>query len=150
MIADVIIKKLDKYSDERGWLAEIWRSDELDFKPTMGYVSLTNPGVVRGPHEHKEQSDCFIFTGPGNFDLYLWENREGKDNYRKLEKITVGEDNPVMVIVPPGVVHGYKNVSSVGAYSVNLPNKLYKGEGKQEEIDEIRHEQDVDSPFKIH
>ena len=61
MIKDVIIKKIAKNSDSRGWLAEIYRSDEIDFKPSMSYVSVTKSGIVRGPHEHKHQADCFVF-----------------------------------------------------------------------------------------
>ncbi|MAG28797.1 dTDP-4-dehydrorhamnose 3,5-epimerase [bacterium] len=149
MIEGVIIKKLEKFSDERGWLCELWRGDESDYNPVMAYLSKTEPGVVRGPHEHKEQSDGFVFAGPGNFKLYLWENREGKSKYRELESLEVGESNPVMVIVPPGVVHGYKCISDIPAYNINLPDKLYKGEGKKEEVDEIRWEKDPKSPFKI-
>ena len=149
MIKDVIIKKLEKFEDERGWLSEIWRIDEGGYTPMMGYVSATKPGVIRGPHEHKDQSDGFVFSGPGNFKLYLWENREGNPNYQKLETLEVGENNPVMVIVPPGVVHGYKCVSDIPAHSLNLPDSLYKGDAKKEEIDEIRWEKDPKSPFKI-
>ncbi|OJI06316.1 hypothetical protein BK004_04085 [bacterium CG10_46_32] len=149
MIEDIVIKPLERWADERGWLSEVWRNDEMDYQPVMAYVSKTESGISRGPHEHKDQSDGFIFAGPGNFDLYLWENREGKPGYRELFKLTVGEDNPVFVMVPPGVVHGYKCISKAGAYSFNLPDRLYKGKGKQDEVDEIRWEQDPKSPFKI-
>lgn len=149
MIEGVIIKPLQKFTDERGWLAEVWRSDELDYQPAMAYVSLTEPGVVRGPHEHQAQSDGFVFAGPGNFQLYLWENRKGKANYRVMESLEVGENNPVLVIVPPGVAHAYKCTSSVTAHSINLADKLYRGVGKKEEVDEIRWEKDPNSPFKI-
>ena len=146
----LIIKKLKKYDDERGWLAEIFRHDELDYNPAMAYVSLTRPGVVRGPHEHKYQSDCFVFVGPGSFDLYLWDRRAESKSKGEHLKIRVGEDNPSMVIVPPGVVHGYKCVSDCDAYSINLPDKLYKGINKQdEEIDEIRWENVDDCEYKI-
>jgi dTDP-4-dehydrorhamnose 3,5-epimerase len=149
MINDVIIKKLEKYSDERGWLTEVFRNDELNFDPAMGYVSLTNPGVVRGPHEHAFQSDCFIFLGPGSFKLYLWDRRENSSTKGEALELEVGENNPTLVVVPPGVVHGYKCISEVPALSLNLPDKLYKGEGKKEEIDEIRWEKDENSPYKI-
>lgn len=145
----VIIKKLEKNTDERGWLAEIYRSDELDFKPVMSYVSVTKNGVIRGPHEHKFQSDCFVFVGPGNFELHLWDNREISETKGEHLKIEVGSENPTMVIVPPGVVHGYKCVSEEDAYCINLPDKLYKGENKKEEADEVRWEKDENSPFKI-
>ena len=148
MIEGVIIKKLQRFPDERGWLAEFWRSDEDAYRPVMGYVSKTETGVIRGPHEHRAQADGFVFAGPGNFILYLWENRSGAPHYRQEQSLEVGEDNPVLVIVPPGVVHGYKCVKGP-AYSFNLADRLYRGEGKKEEVDEIRWEKDPDSPFKI-
>ena len=145
----VIIKKLDKFEDSRGWLSEIWRSDENDFFPEMAYVSVTKPGMIRGPHEHKFQSDCFVFSGPGNFELHLWDNRENSQTFKEALKIEVGENNPAFVIVPPGVVHGYKNISEKDSFCINLPNKLYAGVKKKEEVDEIRWEKDPESPFKI-
>jgi dTDP-4-dehydrorhamnose 3,5-epimerase len=149
MIEGVIIKELKKYEDSRGWLAEIWRDDESDFRPKMGYTSVTKPGVVRGPHEHLEQSDGFIFLGPGNFELYLWDRRQGSATRGEHFKEIFGEQKPAMVIVPPGVVHGYKNVSDRDAWCVNLPDRLYRGEGKKTEVDEIRWEEKPDSPYKI-
>lgn len=145
----LIIKQLERFDDERGWLTEVFRNDELEYAPAMAYVSLTNPGVVRGPHEHVNQSDCFVFVGPGNFELHLWDRRENSATKDDHLKITVGQTAPTMVIVPPGIVHGYKCVSDTPAYSINLPNVLYKGKGKAEEVDEIRWEHDPASPYKI-
>ena len=142
----VVIKKLEKFSDRRGWLAELFRLDEMDYTPVMSYVSVTKPGIVRGPHEHKYQSDCFVFLGPGSFELHLWDNRKNSQEYLKLE---VGENNPTLVIVPPGVVHGYKCVSQIDGWCINLPDKLYRGVDKKEEVDEIRWEEKGDSPYKL-
>ncbi|MDI3496200.1 MAG: dTDP-4-dehydrorhamnose 3,5-epimerase [Patescibacteria group bacterium] len=149
MIAGVKIKKLNKYTDNRGYLTELFRSDEDNYSPVMAYASMTNPGVVRGPHEHVYQSDGFAFFGPGNFRLYLWDRREESETKGEKIEIEVGEDNPSFVIVPPGVVHGYKCISDKAALSVNLPDKLYKGKNKAEEIDEIRWEEDKNSPYQI-
>ncbi|MCX6792600.1 MAG: dTDP-4-dehydrorhamnose 3,5-epimerase family protein [Candidatus Falkowbacteria bacterium] len=148
-MTELIIKKIAKYDDDRGWLAEIFRNDETDYVPAMAYVSVTKPGVVRGPHEHHDQSDCFVFVGPGNFELHLWDRREDSPKMGEHQVLIVGEENPTMVIVPPGVVHGYKCVSAAAAYSINLPDKLYRGKNKADEIDEIRWEQDPNSPYKI-
>jgi dTDP-4-dehydrorhamnose 3,5-epimerase len=149
MIAGVLIRDLQKFKDKRGWLTEIYRDDEIDFRPLMSYVSMTEPGVVRGPHEHKEQSDCFVFVGPGTFEVHLWDRRENSSTNKKFEKIIAGENEPKLIIVPPGVVHGYKCVSEKPGFSINLPDKLYKGENKTDEIDEIRHEDDKNSPYVI-
>lgn len=150
MINGVKIKDLNKFDDERGWLTEIYRHDEMDFSPAMSYVSVTKPGVVRGPHEHIYQSDYFVFTGPGDFEVHLWDRRPGSETEGEYVKIRAGESSPKLVIVPPGVVHGYKCVSDIPALSINLPDRLYKGIGKQDgEVDEIRWEVREDSPYKI-
>lgn len=150
-IADVIIYPLRKFVDERGWLAELFRHDELseDFYPVMGYVSVTEPGVQRGPHEHVEQADLFCFIGPSNFKLRLWDNRPDTETYGRMMTLFVGADNPQAVIVPKGVAHAYKNVGSVPGVVINCPNRLYMGEGKKEPIDEIRHEDDPNTVFRM-
>ncbi len=147
-IEGVMIKKLDKYVDNRGYLIETFRIDQLaeGLCPQMSYVSYTRPGIARGPHEHREQTDIFCFIGPGSFKLKLWDNREGSPTYGNFMEIVGGRenqnnrDNLISIIVPPGVVHGYKNISNEDGMVLNFPDKLYRGWGKREEVDEIRHE----------
>jgi dTDP-4-dehydrorhamnose 3,5-epimerase len=142
-IDDVIIIPLKKYVDERGFLTETMRLDMLPegLRPEMSYTSYTEPGTGRGPHEHIHQTDIFSFIGPGNFKVYLWDNRKKSSSYGNRMIIFGGEDNPLSLIVPPGIVHGYKNISKTCRGMVlNFPDKLYAGWGKKEEVDEIRHE----------
>ncbi len=150
-IQGVIIKELKRYTDQRGWLIELFRRDEMDEAvfPAMAYVSETLPGVARGPHEHVDQTDFFAFFGPGDFKLYLWDNRESSPTYKAKEQHIVGQSNPCCVIVPEGVVHAYKNTSDHPGLVFNAPNRLYAGEGKKEKVDEIRHEDSEDSPFRL-
>lgn len=150
MIKDVIVKEILKYSDERGFLSELFRADEFSsYKPEMAYMSYTNPGVVRGPHEHVKQSDLFVFLGPGKFKVYLWDRRDNSETKGEKMEIEAGEDAPVAILVPPGVVHGYKCISTSPAMSLNFPDKLYRGQNKAEEVDEIRWESREDSPYVI-
>ena len=150
-IEGVIIRPLVRREDERGWLTELFRSDELEAEhmPAMGYVSVTRPGVGRGPHEHAEQTDIFCFVGPGSFQVHLWDNREDSPSMGVSQDVLVGEDMPTIVVIPPGVVHGYRNVGQVDAMVINLPDRLYRGVGRSEPVDEIRHEDEVDSPFRL-
>jgi len=53
------------------------------------------------------------------------------------------------VIVPPGVVHAYRNVSDEPGWVFNFPNRLYRGPGRSEPVDEIRHEDLEDSPYVL-
>lgn len=150
-IHDVVIKDLTKYVDERGWLAELFREDEIGkkFMPVMSYISMTQAGVVRGPHEHVDQADMFAFIGPSNFKIYLWDNRKDSPTFQNKFVFYAGEDAPKSVIIPAGVVHAYKNVGSSLGMVVNLPNRLFAGKGKKEPVDEIRHEDHADTIFKL-
>ncbi len=110
---------------------------------------MTKPGITRGPHEHREQSDFFCFMGPSTFRLYLWDNRPGSLSYGAKCHYEFGEDVMTAVIVPPGVVHAYKNIGSIDGLVFNAPDKLYAGPGKSQPVDEIRHENMADSKFRI-
>ena len=146
-IKGVIIDKLTEFVDERGFLVETFRVDILPegLRPVMSYISYTKPVIARGPHEHLKQTDIFCFMGPSNFKIKLWDNRKESRTYGCCMEIIGGEDNPIRVIVPPGVVHGYKNISKeVAGMVLNYPDKLYRGLDRKEEVDEIRHEDKED------
>jgi dTDP-4-dehydrorhamnose 3,5-epimerase len=140
------VRVVSLYEDQRGWLGEIIREDESELRPVMSYVSMTKPGLVRGPHEHREQTDCFCIIG--RFRLYFWDNRKSSATYMESKAIDTA-DVPVIVIVPPGIVHAYKNIDNINGLVINLPDKLYKGRGKTEAVDEIRYEDDLSSPFRV-
>ena len=150
-IHGVVVRKLVRNLDSRGWLTEIFRSDELDeeFFPAMGYISSTNPGVTRGPHEHWDQADYFCFIGPSNFKLRLWDNRKDSQTFMCRSTLVVGQDNPATVLIPKGVVHAYQNVGDIDGIVINCPNRLYRGAGRKEEVDEIRHENDGDTAYRM-
>lgn len=148
-IAGVVVKPLRKFVDERGWLAELFRNDELpaEYHSAMAYVSMTQPGVLRGPHEHEHQADLFCFIGPGDFKLSLWDNRKESPTYLCRMELFLGVNNPSSVLIPKGVVHCYRCISMEMGWVFNAPNQLYAGEGKKEPVDEIRHEADPENPF---
>lgn len=151
VIEGVIVRQLPKFLDERGWLCELFRHDEIEpeIHPKMAYVSITNPGISRGPHAHREQTDIFCFIGPGNFKIVLWDDRPESPTYLNRQVIFAGHDAPKMVVVPPGVVHGYISIGPGPGMVFNAPNQLYGGEGKRGPVDEVRYENLPDTPFKI-
>lgn len=146
-IEGVIIRKLRRHTDVRGWLTELFRDDELpdDFRPAMGYISVTHPGMARGPHEHRDQADAFCFLS-GTYRLHLWENRPGRA--KQSETFTIGEANPTFILIPAGVVHGYRNIGREDAFVLNFPNRLYAGWNRKDPVDEIRYE-DAESEFHL-
>jgi dTDP-4-dehydrorhamnose 3,5-epimerase len=148
-VAGVVWRPLTRYHDRRGWLCELFRKDEVpdEFFPVMAYASVTEPGVARGPHEHVDQADFFCFFGPSSFKVYLWDARPDSPTRGACQAEVVGEDRPMAVIIPAGVVHAYRNVGAVPGLVFNAANRLYKGWGRKEAVDEIRHEDRPDSPF---
>ncbi|MGH7772390.1 MAG: dTDP-4-dehydrorhamnose 3,5-epimerase family protein [Candidatus Binatia bacterium] len=150
-IEGVKIRPLKRHLDERGWLAEIFRIDELDpkIRPVMAYVSETLPGVTRGPHEHLEQTDYFCFLGTSSFEVTFWDNRRDSPTYWNRQTLVTEEGDPCIVIVPEGVVHAYRNIGRKPGWVIDCANRLYAGAGRKGPIDEIRHEEDPHSPFRL-
>src|SRR3989304_5775589 len=150
-IEGIVVKELKRFTDERGWLMELFRTDETEseYHPVMTYISLTKPGIARGPHEHIDQADYFCFAGPSDFKVFLWDNRPESPTYKFRMTLVAGESNPTMVIVPKRVVHAYRNVGEGEGLVINCPNRLFKGKGKKEPVDEVRYEHDSNSPYKL-
>jgi dTDP-4-dehydrorhamnose 3,5-epimerase len=149
VIAGVEVTALKYFNDARGWLAEIYRDDEMSVRPVMGYVSSTRPGVARGPHEHRDQADVFVFMGPSTFRIYLWDNRPSSPTHGRRMVFEAGEAWPARVVVPAGVVHAYKNIGDGDGLVINCPDRLYAGPGRREPVDEIRWEDDSSGRFAL-
>lgn len=150
-IEGLIINNLVRHTDERGWLMELFREDELPeyFLPSMAYMSMTRPQQVRGPHEHKKQIDYFCFMGYSAFAVYFWDNRASSKTYNNKFKIKITEKDWVAIIIPAGVVHAYKNIGNSDGLVINAPDRLYAGTGKSFSIDEIRYEGTGDNRFEL-
>jgi dTDP-4-dehydrorhamnose 3,5-epimerase len=150
-ITGVLIKPLSIITDSRGWLTELFRIDEwpAEFHPVMAYISSTLPGVIRGPHEHRDQADLFCFFGPSTFKLRMWDNRRESQTFGHVTTIVAGQENPAAIVVPAGIVHAYKNVGDVEGLVINCPNRLYRGEGGKDPVDEVRYEDDDKTEFRM-
>ena len=134
MIHGLQIKELRRHADERGYLMEILRRDD----PIFGgfgqvYVSLNYPGVVRAWHYHKKQNDFFC-TVKGMAKVVLYDGREGSPTKGEVQEFFLGEQNPILLKVPPGVLHGYKTVGDEPSLLLNFPDQLYD----RQEPDEYR------------
>jgi dTDP-4-dehydrorhamnose 3,5-epimerase len=134
----VKIDVIKNYTDTRGWVSELWRIDDDvyqdgKFDPKMCYFSYTNPLVMRGPHEHKEQCDWFLTICSSM--VYIFSDGE------KFEYFMTEPNKVYRIKVEPEIIHSYINTSySNIAVTANFPSSLYKGVNKAEEVDEIRHE----------
>ena len=134
MIEGVKTKKLRVIPDERGWLMEILRSDDEIFdKFGQVYVTTAYPDVVKAWHYHKKQTDNFTCI-KGMMKVALYDAREDSPNYKEVNEFFVGEKNPILISVPPGVYHGFKAIGTETAYFLSIPTLPYN----YDEPDEYR------------
>ena len=132
MIDGVKLKKLRPIPDERGVVMEILRSDdELFEKFGQVYLSTVYPGVVKGWHYHKVQTDHFAIIR-GMAKVVLYDGREGSPTRGELAELFIGEQNPVLLKIPPMVLHGVKGIGREPAYMINCPTEPYNAEHPDE------------------
>jgi dTDP-4-dehydrorhamnose 3,5-epimerase len=107
-IDDVIIKKLVTHSDDRGYFREVLRDDDGLLR-RFGQTSITRtyPGVIKAFHWHKNQDDVW-YVAEGMVRIVLYDIRPDSPTYRQTQVIYAGEDNPVVILIPVGVAHGYQ------------------------------------------
>ncbi|MBC7224604.1 MAG: dTDP-4-dehydrorhamnose 3,5-epimerase family protein [Anaerolineae bacterium] len=134
MIHGVRTRKLRLIPDERGFLMEMLRSDWEEFqKFGQVYVTAVYPGVVKGWHYHKIQTDYFICIA-GMAKVVLYDAREDSPTYGEINEFFMGTQNPMLLVIPPGVMHGFKGISQEMTLIVNVPTELYN----YDEPDEYR------------
>jgi dTDP-4-dehydrorhamnose 3,5-epimerase len=125
MISEVSIKKLRVIPDERGYLMEMLRSDWEEFeKFGQVYVTAVYPGVVKGWHFHKIQTDHFVCVH-GMAKVVLYDGREESPTNGEVNEFFLGKLNPSLLKIPPGVMHGFKGIGEEMALIVNVPTELY-------------------------
>ncbi len=125
MIEGVVVKELRMIPDERGYLMEMLRSDWPEFE-RFGQVYLTAvyPGVVKGWHYHRMQTDHFICV-QGMAKVVLYDGREGSATQGEVNEFFLGWQQPRLLKIPPGVLHGFKGISQEMTLIVNVPTELY-------------------------
>jgi len=132
VIEGVRIKRLKVIPDERGMLMEMMRDDDEFFqKFGQVYLSVVNPGVVKGWHYHKKQIDHFVIV-KGMAKVVLYDTRADSKTRGEVNEFFMGEHNPILLVIPPYVLHGMKGVGVEPAYLVNTPTEHYVYESPDE------------------
>jgi dTDP-4-dehydrorhamnose 3,5-epimerase len=126
MIQGVVTKKLRVIPDERGRLTEILRDDDEMFdRFGQAYMTTIFPGVVKAWHYHKLQTDHFICVH-GMAKVALYDSRLDSPTYGEVNEFFMGQHNPILLKIPPGVMHGFKGIGQEITLMVNVPTDLYR------------------------
>jgi dTDP-4-dehydrorhamnose 3,5-epimerase len=71
------------------------------------YFSCGYPGVIKAWHIHKRMT-LNNFCVVGMIKLVLYDGRDGSPTKGALTEIFMGEQNRLLVQIPPGITNGYK------------------------------------------
>lgn len=110
MIKGIVIKKLIRHEDKRGFFEEIIRIGDDFFAEGFGQLShsLMLQGVIKAWHIHKIQTDWW-YVAKGTLRVALYDQRRDSKTREKLDEFTMGESGENIVLkIPPGVAHGCK------------------------------------------
>jgi dTDP-4-dehydrorhamnose 3,5-epimerase len=125
LITGVKVRPLRKLPDERGFLMEMLRSDWDEFERFgQVYVTSVYPGVVKGWHYHKIQTDHFVCLH-GMAKVVLFDGRPGSPTHGQINEFFMGEQHQMLLKIPPLVMHGFKGISPEMTLIVNVPTELF-------------------------
>ena len=117
MIDGVKIKPLKVWPDvsqgreamvRPGFLMEVVREDER-LLSHFGQTTFTvkYPGTIKAFHWHRNQDDVW-FVASGKALIALYDRRENSPTFGQTEVLTAGTNDYKAIVIPAGVVHGFK------------------------------------------
>ena len=119
MIEGVKITPLRKIPDERGTIFHMMRSDFEAFSQFGEiYFSKVYPGVIKAWHIHEKMTLNYA-TITGMIKLVLYDPRNNSPTKGQLMELFIGDENYVLVTIPPGIYNGFKGVGVKEAIVAN-------------------------------
>jgi dTDP-4-dehydrorhamnose 3,5-epimerase len=125
-LPEVIVIKLQRFTDERGFFSESFRVDEFEKYGIPSFVqenrSRSIPPTFRGLHYQLNPmaQGKLVYCVSGLITDFIVDIRQGSPTYGEWDRVSLNEHNNKMVYVPPGFAHGFF------AYGKNDAHVLYK------------------------
>lgn len=133
MIDGVKTKQLKIFTDDRGFLTEILKEGEEVFKDIkQATYTESYPGVIKAFHWHKKQWDIWFVAG-GMAQVVLYDLRKDSPTYKKTDVFYLGDDNRQVLLIPPGVAHGYRVLGKKRVRLIYFVTEKYNLENPDEE-----------------
>ena len=104
----MVVVELTSHADDRGSVGEVYRRSWLTGARPMvqSNLSISRPGVLRGLHFHREQSDYWIPVD-GTAFVGLFDLRRGSPTAGVKAELRIGDQARRALLIPPGVAHGF-------------------------------------------
>lgn len=120
MIENVIVTPLRRIPDERGTILHMLTSSSPIYKQFGEiYFSTVYPGVIKGWHLHDRMTlnYCVVL---GTIKFVLYDERPDSSTKGQIMELYPGDNNYVMVTVPPGVWNGFMGVGLIESIVANF------------------------------
>jgi len=129
LIAGVQISPYPVWPDDRGYFLEIARigqglAGKFPKESTQVSAALSYPGTIKAFHFHRHQTDCWVPI-EGMLQVALVDLRKQSPSYGARNTLYLGRLRRWQLLVPPGVAHGYKVISTDPALLVYLTDRFY-------------------------
>ena len=114
---------------EDGTVAEVARAlwPEVDLPIVQVHITTTLAGRVRAWGLHEASVDR-LFVVHGLVSMVVYDAREDSATYGRLNEFRVSERNPGLLVIPPNLYHGWKNIGIDEAFIINMPSSQYDHE----------------------
>jgi dTDP-4-dehydrorhamnose 3,5-epimerase len=111
---------------EDGYLTEVARASwELVESPIVQvHVTTTFPNRIRAWGLHRSVTDR-LFVVAGLVRIVVFDPRVESPSLGCVNDFVIGEKNPGLLIIPPNLYHGWKNVGDTEAIILNMPDEMY-------------------------
>jgi dTDP-4-dehydrorhamnose 3,5-epimerase len=116
-------------SHHHGHLTEAFRMDwrVTDAPIVQVNVTVTFPGRIRAWGIHRFTVDR-LFAATGSLCIVCYDGRRDSPTFGCVNEFMLGERNQGLVVIPPGVYHGWKNIGADEAAIISMPSQLYEYE----------------------
>ncbi len=111
---------------EDGHVTEVARASwEILGAPLVQvHITTTLPGRVRGWGLHQRNTDR-LFVVSGLVKIVLFDGRNDSPTRGAINEFVLSEKNPGLLLVPPNLYHGWKNIGTSEAIVINMPDRMY-------------------------
>jgi dTDP-4-dehydrorhamnose 3,5-epimerase len=112
-----------------GTVAEIARGawDEIEQPIVQVHLTTTMAGRVRAWGLHRFSTDR-LFVVRGLVSVVVYDGRVASPTAGSLNEFLISDRNPGLLIVPPNLYHGWKNLGMDEAFIINMPSRQYNYE----------------------
>jgi dTDP-4-dehydrorhamnose 3,5-epimerase-like enzyme len=121
------VQSVKTHRDARGALFEPLTDAELQAQKNV-HVVLTQPGEVRGNHVHRTAVETTTVVGP-----CLVRLKEGGT----IRDIGVPAGEILRLVIPPGVVHAFRNTGDAAMVLVSFSTNLHDPAGADTDREQI-------------